>query len=323
MVQVSVEQDIVRVGERFSVSFQRTLRIPDDGGVYPLPPSLGTFPIHQVAPFADRLPGDWRQPNALFLPMYQREALWLAFRAAEWKPNAVKVAVGKINAVSGEPWDLQLRGDPQDYLVCPEQPWLDGINVGDGTIRQFVAVPIGKGYTVEEQLTGKEHTGGIQIAVFEPKPGRFPDQPPAAVDFDIDTILLESVSEAAMGLGAGGKMRQNIYPDPYGVDAWDEGNYGTVIVYLLNSEQYRAVTGHDPPPTPIDAQAYTTHGLPWYDLYDEAAGDVAAPGNLAEIKSIAEKDRGSGAVARETEASAEVKPAQVRKLQRKRRRSRE
>jgi hypothetical protein len=75
MVPIRVEQDVVRFGERFSVSFQRTLRIPNDGKSYPMPPGLGTFPIDQVAAFADRLPDDWRQPNALFLPSCFRGSL--------------------------------------------------------------------------------------------------------------------------------------------------------------------------------------------------------------------------------------------------------
>ena len=66
-----------------------------------------------------------------------------------WRPNALKVAVGKVNAVSGQPWSERLKPEDrdgnQDYLVVPEQPWLDGINSGDGTIRQFVAMPLGDG----------------------------------------------------------------------------------------------------------------------------------------------------------------------------------
>jgi len=38
-------------------------------------------------------------------------------------------------------------------------------------------MPLGMGYTVEKQVTGKEDTGGIQIAVFPAKPGVIP--PPA------------------------------------------------------------------------------------------------------------------------------------------------
>jgi hypothetical protein len=44
MLQVTVQDNRVLVGERFSMSLQRTLRIPDDGREYPLPPGLGLFP---------------------------------------------------------------------------------------------------------------------------------------------------------------------------------------------------------------------------------------------------------------------------------------
>ncbi|MFE3254903.1 hypothetical protein ACFXPS_08890 [Nocardia sp. NPDC059091] len=51
-------------------------------------------------------------------------------------------------------------------VVLPEQPWLDGINSGTGTIRQFVAVPLGLGASVEGQVTGEETHGGIQLQNF-------------------------------------------------------------------------------------------------------------------------------------------------------------
>jgi len=41
---------------------------------------------------------------------------------------------------------------------------LDGINAGQGFIRQFVAIPLGSGVTVEAQLTGKEEQGGIEVS---------------------------------------------------------------------------------------------------------------------------------------------------------------
>ncbi len=77
--------------------------------------------------------------------MYQREALWLGFHGAEWKPNAVKLGVGGINAISSEPMDKTLGANPQDYLVCPDQPRLDGIKTGVDSIRQFAAMPLGRG----------------------------------------------------------------------------------------------------------------------------------------------------------------------------------
>lgn len=95
------------------------------------------------------------------LPIYQREAMWLSFHASE--PTALQVGVGKVCAVSGLPWIEHLIGDPQNYVALPRQPWLDGINSGDGFIRQFVAVPLGSGATVEGQVTGQETHGGVQL----------------------------------------------------------------------------------------------------------------------------------------------------------------
>src|SRR6516162_9818841 len=48
------------------------------------------------------------------------------------------------------------------------------------------------------------------------------------------------VAGARMGLAAGGQMSQKIYPDPYGLEAWDQDLAGTAVVHLVNSEQYRA-----------------------------------------------------------------------------------
>ena len=98
------------------------------------------------------------------MPMDQSEALWISFSA--WYPCAVKIAAGKINAVSGEAWTAELHSEPQDYVVVPDQPWLDGFSIGEGLIRQFVALPHGAGDSVEEQLTGRADVGGMQLQVY-------------------------------------------------------------------------------------------------------------------------------------------------------------
>ena len=71
-------------------------------------------------------------------------------------------------------------------------------------------------------------------------------------------------------------MRQQIYPDPYGVDTWDRDKYGSVFVHIVNSQRWREITGEASPATPMDARAYTNAGLPWFDLYDDGLGDIAA-----------------------------------------------
>ena len=64
---------------RCSIEFQRTLRIPDDDKVYPLPPGLGRFPMRHLDDYARRLPDAWRRRGGVILPMHQAEALWVNF----------------------------------------------------------------------------------------------------------------------------------------------------------------------------------------------------------------------------------------------------
>ena len=41
------------------IDFLRTLRIPDDGKTYPLPPGFGYFPLVHVDDHARRVPSEW------------------------------------------------------------------------------------------------------------------------------------------------------------------------------------------------------------------------------------------------------------------------
>lgn len=317
MLKTFIEGNRLHIGERFSVSFQRTLRLPDDGTNYPLPPGLGLFPMHRVEDFQERATDLMKEYGGVFIPMYQREAMWMGFNAADWKPNAVKVGIGRVNAISGDAWDYQLRAEPQDYMVCPKQPWLDGINAGEGYIRQFVAMPLGSGYTVEAQLTGEEVWGGVQILVFEPKSGRFPDTPPKKLEVSWQTFPMMGLKQDAgtqMGLGAGGRMTQKIYPDTYGVDTWDQNNFGSVFVHIVNSEQYYNLTGKLPPRTPVSAKTYSEFGLPWFELYDEGEGDLPPSAKLAGVKSVEEQSGGVKLPDADNEGRLEIKESQLLRI---------
>ncbi len=254
---------------RCSIDFQRTLRIPDDNREYALPPGLGRFPAEHVDDHAGEVPADWRRHGGIFIPMYQSEALWINF-SGEY-PCAVKIAAGKINAVTGKAWTNALSDDPQDYVVIPEQPWLDGFNVSKDHIRQFVAMPLGDGYTVEEQLTGKAEHGGIQIIAYPMKHDvyvkRFENIPAELCRGD---MLFAELSCSPMGLAPGGLMRQKIYDDIYGLDAWDQDNGFRCYVHLANSAVYRSITGRNPPQEPPSARDYTEAGMPWFDYYSDA-----------------------------------------------------
>ena len=274
-----------------SIDFQRTLRIPDDDKDYPLPPGLGRFPLRHVDDFADRLPPQWTEHGGIMLPMHQAEAMWLNFSTddvddrAEY-PFAIKVAAGKINAITGQPWENGLADYPQDYMVAPKQPWLDGYCVQKGIIRQFVAMPLGDGYTAEEQITSHAEHGGLQIWVCPMKrkvfERRFRKRP---VRSEADFLMVPD-DYSVMGLAAGGRMKQEIYTDPYDFDDWDQDQSSRCFVHICNSIAWRAFTTQAPPTTPPTAKEYTDAGMPWFDYYDESVAALDAKKTLEQLKSV-------------------------------------
>lgn len=82
------------------------LRVPEDDQDYPLPRGLGRLPVHRVEEFA------------------------------------VTIAAGGVNVITGQPATESPSSQPQDYLVVPDQPWLDGFHLEAGVVRQFVAAPL-------------------------------------------------------------------------------------------------------------------------------------------------------------------------------------
>jgi len=282
--------------------FQRTLRIPDDGKNYPLPPGLGRFPLRHIDDYASRVPAGWLKRGGVLLPMWQTEALWLNFRCPHIHdrgtsyPFAIKVATGKINAVTGELWKSALSRNPQDYLVVPGQPWLDGYCVEKGVIRQFVAMPLGEGFSVEEQVTGEAEFGGIQVEVFPMRPEvferRFPVRRarPGLRDTEMHRVcgLAESAG-GAMGHAPGGRMRQEIYEDRFSIHDWDTGRSSRCFIHLVNSTTWKAISGEAPPTKPPTAKDYTRAGYPWFDYYDAELKAVQGSTVLGALKSVKEK----------------------------------
>lgn len=282
---------------RCSIEFQRTLRIPDDDKVYPLPPGLGGFPLRHLDDYAARLPEAWLRRGGVVLPMHQAEAMWINFGSGYGYPLdypfAVKVATGKICALTGDAWVNYLNRDPQDYVVIPEQPWLDGYCVEEGTIRQFVAMPLGEGYTVEEQLTGAATHGGLQIVAYPMKRDRYESIVRERADAP-SVDYCKSISSIGQGLAPGGRMKQKIYDDPYGLDAWDQRHASRCFVTIVNSVQWLTMTGELPPDSPPTAKTYSEAGMPWFDYYDGDATAVAGAEKFKTITSVAQIVEGEG-----------------------------
>ncbi|WP_367319138.1 hypothetical protein [Streptomyces sp. HUAS ZL42] len=314
---VRIDGNTLRLPGGVAVRFVRTLRLPETG-THPLPPGLGEFPVRRVSDFPDTVPEQWRARGGVMLPVYLREAMWLSFSGTT-EPAALQVGVGKVCAVSGKRWSGELSRHPQNYVVLPRQPWLDGINSGKGTVRQFVAVPLGLGATVEGQVTGEEVWGGVQLQSFPlndealaewrreeerrrveevrrvksaggygaalpmaapPAPGAVPAPAAAAAPAG------RPRAAAAMGLGVGGSMRQEVYNDDRPLKDWAQDAAGRVFVHLVTPPEWRRITGEAPPPSPVDRAAYTRAGLPWYDYYDQDAEDLAPTGTLEGVRPV-------------------------------------
>jgi hypothetical protein len=230
-------------------------------------------------------------------------------------------------------------------------------------------MPLGMGYSVEGQVTGKEEFGGLQLLVVPAKEGRIPKVmpgilrgfgypgsygPPGVYSHTLtgasygasynnsggpqlesygssnihdgyatmdmmsmddapvacaaaaggeektsggftksanSVYVAQSLPKAAeMGLGMGGEMVQKIYPDPHGIDCWDQEKAGKLFVHIVNSQMYEQITGEKPPASPITAATYSQHGYQWYKIYDEGMGDVPKSETLGKVKTTGQMD---------------------------------
>jgi tetratricopeptide (TPR) repeat protein len=117
-----------------------------------------------------------------------------------------------------------------------------------------------------------------------------------------------------MGLGAGGRIRQEIVEDYYGADTWDEELRGKIYVRIVNSVMFKQITGLDAPPSPISAKQYTDAGLPWFDYYDEAMPAVLPSAKLAGIRPVGVLDKAKGVFDKSENEPVHITPEQLRRI---------
>ena len=281
---------------RHHFSLHRTLRVPDsDGKSYNLPPSLGTFPL--VACKDTRAPLAWQ--NDYMFPMYRSEAMWLSFSGSNI-PEAVVMTASGINVLTGDVVTdiekMDLVTDPQNYMVAPPQPWIDGIKHADGKVRQFVAVSFESGKSLGQQIAGiKDDT--IKLVFYptkNPEKYRRPPMMLRSMSFsalESSAITCSTAQESmSMGIGAGGEIDQKIYPDPHGIDEWDREKPTRVNIRVVNALMWEALTGQKPPYPPPGPNDYQYYKYPWFELYEERKTDLKPADVLVAIKSVFDGD---------------------------------
>ncbi|KUJ07507.1 uncharacterized protein LY89DRAFT_789601 [Mollisia scopiformis] len=125
------------------ISFRRTVRIPERAYDHYLRTDHGAFPIYTVGEHKTRLPDQMVAKRGAFIPMYEREALWINLESKT--PFRIKIHFRGINVVSGKSEGkkfCQELPSTQDYVVSGSQHYVDGVMSDDGsTIMQFIATP--------------------------------------------------------------------------------------------------------------------------------------------------------------------------------------
>jgi hypothetical protein len=117
-----------------------------------------------------------------------------------------------------------------------------------------------------------------------------------------------------MGIAAGGKIRQQIFQDTYGVESWDFNRRRPLKIHMVNSMAYKSITGQDPPPSPVTAEQYQKASIPWFSQYDETAPSVKGAGTLNKILGIGVIDKRRGMTDSPPISSIHINPDVIRKI---------
>ena len=115
-----------------------------------------------------------------------------------------------------------------------------------------------------------------------------------ALDDEGWACLSAAVLEPSMGLAPGGRMKQEIYDDPHAFDVWDTRVSARCFVHIANSLTWRAVTGEEPPTTPLTSREYHDARLPWFEYYGGDGKALQGAEKLAGLKTVKEMGEKKG-----------------------------
>jgi hypothetical protein len=243
VIPVEIRAERVYVSPRLSISIQRAeyLRAFEKEP----PHNLGALPLHRVSDYSQVLPATWDKEAGIFVPLLPDEALWLGFSGTSERPNAVRIYLDDINAVTGKPSPPDFHPSMQDYLVCPPQLHWDGARTG-GTVEPFAAPLLTRNPGIFKTL---------RVMVYEPLPGisfRKRELPARGIPVPLQSASRDSASQEFPAVIA----------DPYGRETWDERSGRTLCVQFVEPVLYASVTGKAAP-QPADRKAvFTRYRLP-------------------------------------------------------------
>ena len=195
---------------------------------------------------------------------------------------AIKILAGSVNVTSlrSALSPPQPEAEP-DYTLTPKQHRLDGFKDDSGIVRQFVAMPLKWGYTVEGQVSQAENIGGLQIAITP------------LLDTNVKFRAFQSISaNFANGLGASA-LSLDFFQTPR-----DLGLFQNQLLLMKlpdkflqccfdEAEQYDAIFDHDGVVGEVRKASHdrSIFNLPWWKTRPTYIHELIAERDVAEFQS--------------------------------------
>ena len=84
-----------------------------------------------------------------------------------------------------------------------------------------------------------------------------------------------------------GAIKQRIYPDPHGIEAWKTSPSAAAAVYLVDAQAFHEITGEQLSPSPVASEEYSGQ---YFAAKDEDLGDVKGSAKFVGLKSVFSSD---------------------------------
>lgn len=243
MIPVDIQAERVYLSPRLSISIQRAEYLC---AFEKEPPhNLGALPLHRVSDYSQVLPATWHKEAGVFVPLLPDEALWLGLSGTTERPNAVRIYLDDINAVTGKLSPPDFHSNMQDYLVCPPQLHWDGVRTG-GTIEPFAAPILTRDPGIFKTL---------RVIVYEALPEisfRKRELPTRGIPVPLQAASRDPAS----------RELSSVMADPYGRETWDEKLAATLCVQFVEPALYESVTRKAVPQPADRKDVFTRYRLP-------------------------------------------------------------
>lgn len=241
MSAIQIHRDEIHFGASLTLRLERILRRQGGNEDTAEEPGLGFFTLHAWGEGGRGRPFLAGRRASVFVYVGRREAVRVCLTGRGWKPNAVKLGWGEVNAITGTRWWVPPSDGPRDYLVCPPEAGLSSGFVGPHDRGQFVAGQAEPG-------VGAGGSVKLRVAVFEPRPGIWPDVPDEDADYS-DEGVVSALSRLPRRLGEAPDALPASVDSQCHAEVWDLESMLQLTIHLLHSEKRCELAGPLPAST--------------------------------------------------------------------------